>query len=224
MQWFKALVAGLIGGGIAAAIWVAVGWATLQPWAWAALPVGLLAGCGVRFGAGRGLAGLPPGLLAAAISLGLVVLAKCVIAGAVAAASVASVKTNPDQLRASAELALIFDRAAALLRDKEDQDIPVLMPGEARPPDASLQDTCPPEIWSEAKKQWEQLPRDDRERMIADFIQAHRDAKRDHQEALEAAAWWEGFCRDLRASDSLWIGLATFVAVVLGAGIPRRVD
>ena len=208
MGMVKWILGGLVGGGIGALIWVVVGYASGYEIGWIAWGVGFLAGAGVRAAAGE-TNGYGPGIAAASVAIGSVLVAKYLVVFFLVQNAMAEV-SQPEPTSNSAVISSIADEIA---EEHEEAGQKVTWPALTQE-NAPTEAFYPKEIWEEASTRWNEMTpeqqqdkRETYEREMAEFI-----------DNLNSEIRGSTFRESFSPWDLLWFGLATFTAFKLGSG------
>ncbi len=156
MSLLKALIGGLIGAAIGAAVWAAMSYYAHYELGLIAWGIGVLAGVGVRVGAGEHLNGLT-GLLAVVIAL------VGIIAGKWGAVSL--VVSGFDVSDFHNETTAISGFAHEVAYERQQAGSRLSYPPGVDPDTAYGREAFPPDVWSEAKQRYQALSHDKREKL-----------------------------------------------------------
>ncbi len=217
MYRFSAVIGGLIGGGIGAAVWAVIAYFTGLEIGWIAWGVGLLVGIGVAIG-NKGEGSIPAGALAAVLATLSVLGGKY--------AMVRMVMPDEEELVASSVAALDDEElvvsyiADEVVQEFESEGKPVAWPEGEEPFQAAAEGDYPTDIWAVAQSRWDAMSLDDQETYRAEL--------RSNIEA-SAAAFHDmisqaGFLQTLGLMDIIFFALAIFTAFKIGrvGGLNQR--
>jgi hypothetical protein len=208
MSFFKMVFGALIGGAIGAAVWCLVSYSSGYEVGWIAWGIGVLTGLGVRMAA-QNNGGLLAGLVAGAVAL-----------LAIGAGKYATVALHVDKAIGNVSVSQVTDEALMVpIADQVVEEFTkkrkrMTWPAGKTVEDASRPEDYPKDVWTEAKKRFEALPKDD--------LEKRRDETRKHQEELIGQI--KGALHDRATSsmfsqyDALWGFLALASAFRIGGG------
>jgi len=209
MNSMKWIAAGLAGGLVGAMIWAAISYFANTEIGWIAWGVGGLVGLCVRVAAGNEDEGPLPGVGAAAIAIGSVLLGKY-LAIHMAVASIAGGFEVGEFTPAD----MIERNANEIVREREAKGQVVLFRNAKTNENANGEADFPPDIWQEASTKWTSLPADEQQKQMAQ-------ARQELQEImgnLHGVLRQEGFMNSFSPYDALWFILAAITAFRLGSG------
>ena len=216
MGFLKGLPGGIVAGLVGAAIWAGISYGTGYEIGWIAWGVGALVGFGVTSGT-KG--GTPAGMLAAVISI------LAIMGGKYTAVELVMNKELPRQSEMVEQVLADLKNDEFVVSFLADQVVVqraargevIPWPPGVVPDEAGKQSDYPPEVWSEAISQWNQMSKEDREAYrteIGDTI------RKDIEENFKTF-WWEvskeGFLRSFGALDIVFILLALATAFKIAA-------
>ena len=204
----KWVVAGTVGGLVGAAIWAGISYATNFEVGYIAWGIGLLVGICVRLVAGENEEGFAPGLTAAVIALGAVVLGKfAAISMLVAGIDIGEfAEVTPNDM--------IVRLADEIVQERETKGQKVVFPGGKTIADANAQADYPPDIWQAAAAKWQAVSPDEQQKQLAAAREENRALMAGMQGQLRQAGFWASF----GLFDALWFFLAAGTAYKLGHG------
>jgi len=212
MGLIRALIGGLIGGALGILIWVIVGYATGYEVGWIAWGVGFLVGCGVRYAAekaGRDESFLE-GLVAGALALGSVLLAKYLVFALASAGSGLDPQTQAMLDRWYSEDGMISREADQLASAWEKAGKTINWPHNSTDVSVPMKSLYPPDLWREAEIRWKRRSPDDQRNAIA----AAKLSNSNLAEMLQGPTFAQ-FCSPY---DLLWFALAAYTAFRIGVG------
>lgn len=161
--FFKWILAGSIGGLVGAAIWAGISYATNYEVGWIAWGIGAMVGYCVGFVSQENEDGFAPGLTAAVLAIGAVLLGKYAAAHFMAA-SVAASLTFPSAVPED----MISHLADEVAKDRMAKGQPVNFPPGQTLDTAAKQADYPPDIWQAAAQQWNALGPAEQQKQMAD--------------------------------------------------------
>jgi hypothetical protein len=217
MKYWKWIIAGLIGSGIGAAIWVGVAYGTGYEVGWIAWGIGILAGVGVRMAAG-GEEGPAQGIAAAAVAVVAILAAKYIVVSLHVNDAMAEMST---EVTVTPEM-MIAAAAQEIIEEREEAGETVEWPPEPEDEDAPLQSIYPPDVWAEAEERWNALSPEEKQartqehkKEMTELLTAFKSQLGD---GLREGAFKESFT----AMDALWFILAAVSAYKIGSGADAR--
>jgi hypothetical protein len=209
MNYVKWLIAGGIGGGIGAVVWILVGYFTEYEVGWIAWGVGLLAGIGTRMAAGEE-DGWGPGLAATSMAVASVLVAKYLVVTLVIGKIV-----SPEFLPPVDEETMISVYADEVAEELEAEGRELTWPEDVDLETAPVKDMYPPEVWSEGEKRWNAHSPEEKQEQT----KAHQEQMAELFEQLESQIREQAFTESFTPWDLLWFGLAAFTAFRIGSGL-----
>lgn len=202
-KWIGAgLVAGLVGGGI----WAAVAYGTNSEFGWIAWGIGGLVGFAVRLAAQED-EGPGPGITAVLIALLSIVGGKYAAVSLIVASFDVEVKITPDDM--------IQQTADTIVKERQAKGKRIAWPAGVKPEEASEAKDYPPDVWREATQRWQKLPPDEQKRRMDQAKQEYKEVVGKLRGALHGMAVREMF----GPFDILWFLLASLTAYRLGSGM-----
>jgi hypothetical protein len=220
MGFPKALIAGLIGGGIGAAIWAALVYYTNYEFAMVAWGLGLLVGLSVRAGAGS-LTGAGTGMLAAVLALASICAGKYAVVYIIVEKEVAKVTAQME-----AELAqpltddeAIMDIADKLVDESQAAGKKMVWPkGKDIESDRDTLADYPATIVKESKSRWNALLTSARQDYKDGITKLRREAGTAILATMKENVKGQGFSASFGVMDALFGLLAVVTAFRLGSG------
>lgn len=210
MNFFKWLLAGIIGATIGGAIWVAVGYFAEAEVGYIAWGIGFLAGLGVRLAADDSDVGAMSGIAAVLAASGIIVAAKymvvsLLVGNAMAEMDVDSTLTPMD---------MIVGIADEVVAEWEAEGKPVNWKTGMTIDEATSQADYPPDVWAEASKRWDEVPAAEQQAKIEQATEA----RRQFAEMISGSIQDEAFEASFNGFDLLWFGLAAWTAFRIAGG------
>ncbi len=188
--------------------WVLVGYLGYEV-GWIAWGVGFLAGLGVRIAAGEEKEGVTPGIIAAAIAIGAVLLGKY----CVAYIAVNSAFSDMGDIVSVSTEQMISDEADKYVDELEQGGSKITLPEGADNEDTPLAESYPKEVWAEADRRWNALSPDDQKKRTKEYQE--RVAMVINQ--IAGSARDQVFKDSFTPWDLLWFGLALVTAFKVGS-------
>lgn len=207
--FFKWILAGGIGGLAGAAIWAGISYATNYEIGWIAWGIGALVGFCVRLAAGENEDGFAPGLTAAVLSIGAVLLGKFAAAHFLAASMASALSippVSPEQM--------IVNLADEIVKDRYSKGQAVAFPPGMTVETAEKQADYPADIWQAATQQWNEIAPAEQQKRIA----ARNEENKQLSQMLGGSIRQSAFLSSFGLFDILWFFLAAGTAYRLGAG------
>lgn len=213
MNTIGGIIGGLIGGLVGALIWAGVSYWTGYEIGWIAWGIGGLVGLGCIKGAKGG--GVPVAVIAVAITILSLVGGKYAAIEFVLAGEVGNkdefIQTAIDEL--DDEELVISYLADEIVELRSSRGEPVEWPDGIDPSQATSQADYPPDIWTEAEAEWQQMTVEDRA--------TYRDGLSE-QIRVNVNAWYEevsmiGFMDSFGLMDLIFFGLAVVTAFQIAA-------
>ncbi|MEZ6122294.1 MAG: hypothetical protein R3C49_03840 [Planctomycetaceae bacterium] len=208
----RCIIAALVGGAFAAAVWAGITYATEMEIGWIAWGVGLVVGIAVRVAAGDN-EGLVPGSIAV---IGAIL---ALLVGKYAAVHLLvshTIQENPMTVSAAdLQTGLQVGLADEVVAEWEEAGKKMQWPDGMTVEEAESQADYPPDVWAEAMKRWNDIPAEEqqkklkeREEQIAQFT-----------DMIHSQITQEGFKASFSPIDLLFFGLAIFTAFKVGSGM-----
>ena len=205
----KGVVAAVVAGVLGAAIWAAVSHFTGYELGIIAWGIGAAVGIGMLMGAGEQASGVTGGV-AAVIAI-----------AAVLGGKYATVHLDLEEALAEngggwtlTEHSMLVRHADEVVSEWEDEGRTIKWPAGMTVEEAYEEADYPPEVWAEARSRWDRLSPGEQQAALA-----AEQARADEAVAMfKSDIREEGFLRSFTLFDILWIGLAVFTALKLGAG------
>lgn len=215
MSFFKWFLGGLIGAGIGAAIWVAVGYFSNYEIGYIAWAIGLFAGIGVRAFAGDD-DGYGPGAAAVGTAVFAILVAKYLVISLSMNAMLEEF-ANADSSSFSREdsIAMVADEIVEELPDAEAVVWPV---DESVYEDDDISNDYPADLWKQATEKWDSTPTDQQQAIIEKRVTAQNEMMNQFADQMKGQAFKAGFS----PIDLLWFGLAAFTAFKVGSGLTEE--
>ncbi len=214
MAFFKWLVAGLVGAGIGAAVWVAIGYFAEYEVGYIAWGIGLLAGIGVRVGAGD-TDGVGPGVAAVGAAVFSILVAKYLVISLsmnAAFADVGDIDSGPISQEESISM-IAYEVANEVgsegLAWPED---------DAVYDDDDLANDFPPGIWEKAEERWDGMSPTEQTAKIEKIKADQKEFADQFAGQLKAQIFQQSFS----PFDLLWFGLAAFTAFKVGSNVAEE--
>lgn len=205
----KWIIAGSVGGLIGAAVWAGISYATNFEIGWIAWGIGFVVGFCVRAVAGENEEGFAPGLTAAVIAIGAVLLGKY----AAVSLLVANMGTGNFEVQFEAK-DMIVQFADDIVREREAKGQKVVFPSGKTLDTATDEPDYPPDIWRQASAKWQATPAGEQAKQLA----AKSEETRQLMAAVPGALRQAGFMASFGIFDALWFFLAAATAYKLGHG------
>jgi hypothetical protein len=202
MKW---IIAGILGGGIGAAVWTGVGYYANAEIGWIAWGIGALVGFCVQSAARESTERWVTGVGAALIAVVSVVAGKYMV--------VELLFSDADMSVELTQADMISGLASDIVEQRSEAGQEISWPAGVDPEEAYEQHEFPVDIWQQAVAQWESFEPED---------QARRLAERQQQVAaivaVSAEEWKQQvFLGSFSPYDVLWFVLATMTAYKLGS-------
>lgn len=211
MDYFKWLIAGLIGAAVGGVVWVVVGhFGNLQV-GYIAWGVGLLAGLGVRK-VSLGATGPGPGAAALIAAVFVIALSKYVVISLRVDQQLEQfLVQNAQRPSEEDQIATVADE---IVEEFEQQNQPIVWPAGDGNDEIVTAADYPAEIWQTAKDRWQKMSdeekrrrAEERARVMAQMIQAMAPKFKE-----------QAFLGSFGGYDLLWFGLAAMTAYRVGHG------
>ena len=215
MSFFKWLIGGLIGAAIGAAVWVAIVHFANYEVGYIAILVGFLAGLGVRMLAGDEV-GVGPGTAAVGAAVLALLVSKYVLVSIAMAGLFNGDAVEVVESRFTPEQQGIMAIAGDIANEKSVAGEEIAWPEEeAVHEDDDPANDYPPEIWTEAKEQWEEMSSQEQ----GDFLQEQEKMQAEFMAGFENELKEQLFKQSFSPFDLLWFGLAALTAYRVGNGL-----
>ena len=208
MNYLLWIGAGLVGGLAGAAIWAGIGYAGYEI-GWIAWGIGAVVGIMVRTAAGEKEEGAMPGLVAAAVAIGSVVLGKF----ATVWLHVANLMSGSD-LPPLTPQEMIVSMADDIIRDRHATGTPVVFPNGKTLETAESQADYPADVWQQASAKWNAIPAADQPKKMGEELNRRKAMIAGKASSVRSEAFFASF----GILDALWFFLAAGTAYRLGAG------
>lgn len=215
MNMLKWISAGCVGGLIGAAIWALISYATNYEIGWIAWAIGGLVGVCVRFAAGEDNEGVLPGVGAATIAIGSVLLGKFLAIHFLVSSLVSSNAMPP-----IAPNDMIVKLADEIVRAREAKGQKVVFPKGMHVDLAESEADYPRDIWQQAAKKWAAMPPPEQQATMK-AEEAHR---AEFLAVMQSKVRQDGFMASFGVFDLLWFFLAAATAFRLGSGAVSEGD
>lgn len=207
MAFFKWFIGGLVGAGIGAAVWVAIGHFTGYEVGYIAWGIGLLAGLGVRALAGDENQGVGPGVAAVGTAVFSILIAKYLVIH-LALGEMDQIGQGPISRNSS-----ITAMADEIIEESSEQEFQ--WPEDEKVyEDEDPSNDYPPGIWDQAVERWDGLTPDEQQAKNDEIQTANQELVNLFKAQFEQQLFKQSF----GAYDLLWFGLAAFTAFKVGSG------
>lgn len=207
--FFKWILAGSIGGLVGAAIWAGISYATNYEIGWIAWGIGAMVGYCVGYVSQENEDGFAPGVTAAVLAIGSVLLGKFAAAHFLAASLAVSLTLPP-----AVPDDMISGFADDLIKDRIAKGQPVNFPPGQTLESASDKADYPPDIWQAAAQQWSTLDPSEQQKRLA----TRNEELKNISQMLGGAMRESAFTNSFGLFDILWFLLAAGTAYRLGSG------
>ncbi|MBN2474441.1 MAG: hypothetical protein JXB62_07520 [Pirellulales bacterium] len=213
----RGVVGGVIAGLIGAAVWAGISYGTGYEIGWIAWGIGLLVGLGVALG---GEEGPLSGLLAVIISV------LAILGGKYAAVELVLNREMGDPSQAIEQALAQLDSdeftisflADGVIAAREAQGESIAWPPGVNPITAEKESDYPAEIWAQARSQWNDKSREDRETYRAEVGEALRKNIEENFGQLRSHISRQGFLSSFGLMDIIFIVLAIVTAFKVAVG------
>ncbi|WP_425617979.1 hypothetical protein NA78x_001671 [Anatilimnocola sp. NA78] len=215
MNFIKWIVAGSIGGLAGAAIWAGISYALNAEVGWIAWGIGGMVGIFVRVAAGESDEGPAPGITAAAIAIGSVLLGKFLAVHFLVSSLLANDTQPPPELT---EKHMIIRLADDIIEAREAKGQKVVFPNGKSMEEATEPTDYPTDIWQQAQAKWKSIPAADQQKQITEARVQQQAMLEMFRTSIHSEVRQAGFLGSFGIFDALWFFLAAGTAYRIGAG------
>ena len=209
-EFFKWLLAGIIGAAIGGAVWVAVGYYAESEVGYIAWGIGFLAGLGVRMTADDHDVGVMSGIAAVLAAAGIIVLAKYMVVSLLVGNAMAEMDVDSTLTPMDMTVGIADDVVA----EWEAEGKTITWKAGMTIDDATTQADYPADVWAEASKRWNEVPPAEQQTRIEEATEA----RQQFAEMISASIKDDAFEASFNGFDLLWFGLAAFTAFRIAGG------